>query len=132
MSFRAAVPVSNATRKLGEASIPVATREYRDGRKALRVKITDTSQAASIRQQFTEQLLQVGNEVAGNQRGVVLGGAPAVQSFYPKRRTSRAVLLVGARYLIEIEVDDTAAADDAAKVAQALNLQPLSGKSAGK
>jgi hypothetical protein len=119
---------SLATRDVRELRVPVVVREYTSGKRRLRVKITDTTDLPAVRQELVDQLTQIGDATTGNQHGLVLRGIPAIAAYHEHGRISRASLLAGGRYLVEIMVHDTDAAEDALRVAEAMNLGALVAK----
>jgi hypothetical protein len=119
---------SLATREVRELRVPVAVREYTSGKRRLRIKITDTTDLPAVRQELVDQLTQIGDVTTGNQHGLVLRGMPAITAYHEQTRISRASLLAGGRYLVEIMVHDTDGAEDALRAAEGLSLGSLSAK----
>ena len=121
--------VSAAGREGSGTEIAIAARNYLAGKQRVRVKITDTALAPAARRAVSERLAELGNEAAGNQRGVFVRGYPAVSADFAQERSSRASALIGDRYLVQVVVDEAAQPDAALKVIEQLDWGKLAPKS---
>jgi len=111
--YEAAGPARTGTMpaELGEAS--VASRQYKQGKALLSLKITDTADAPQVRAELIPQLTAIGNAPTGEQKGAIDDGVVGITAYHAKVNASRAVALVGGRFLVEVMVDDTIKPDDA-------------------
>ena len=126
---------SAADREGSGTEIAIAARNYVAGKQRVRVKITDTALAPAARRTVSERLDQLGNEAAGNQRGVFVRGYPAVSAHFTQERSSRASALIANRYLVQVMVDEAAKPDAALEVIEQLDwgkLAPKTGKAPAK
>jgi hypothetical protein len=97
--------------ELGEAT--VASRQYKQGKALMSLKITDTSDAPQVRAELVPQLTAIGNAPTGEQRGAIDDDVVGITAHHAKVNASRAVALVGGRFLVEVMVDNTVKPDDA-------------------
>jgi hypothetical protein len=135
VGFSASGDARTGARESSEGRAHVATREYvAKDKSALRIKITDTAEIASLRESLREQLTVMGQGSSGNQTGALIAGHPGVVAYDKPRRLSRAVMLVRGRFLVEAMVRDT---DHSAAAREALEKLPVTAlpkdeKSSGK
>jgi hypothetical protein len=97
--------------ELGSAT--VAARAYKDGKAQLNLKITDTTDAPSLRRDLSVQLTSVGNAPTGSQTGALEDGMPGVRAYHAESKVSRASALIAGRFLVEALVDNAVEEDDA-------------------
>lgn len=97
--------------ELGEAT--VASRQYKQGKALMTVKITDTSDSPQVRAELVPQLTAIGNAPTGEQRGAIDDGVVGITAHHAQVNASRAIALVGGRFLVEVMVDNTIKPDDA-------------------
>jgi hypothetical protein len=126
--MRAEGAVSAAGREGSGTEVAVAARNYVAGKQRVRVKIIDTALSPAARRAVSERLAQIGNEAAGNQRGVFVRGQPAVVAHFADQRASRASALIANRYLVQVMVNEAAQPDAAIKVIEQLDWGKLAPK----
>jgi hypothetical protein len=129
--LRAAGDVSSTVREDGQAKLAVAARNYKLADKDVRVKISDTGMLPNARRVVSNRLTLIGNAAVGNERGVFVRGYPAVVAHYPEQRVSRASVVLGNRYLVQVMVRNATEADDALRVIEHLDwtsVAPKQGK----
>lgn len=97
--------------QLGEAT--VASRQYKQGKAILNLKVTDTAHAPQLRADFVPQLTSIGNLPTGEQTGALEDDIPGVRAYHASVNASRAIALIGGRFLVEALVDNTVKPDDA-------------------
>ncbi|HMI93693.1 MAG TPA: hypothetical protein VK509_20105 [Polyangiales bacterium] len=121
--------VSSAYRTGSGTQIAAAARNYIAGKQTVRVKIIDTAFSPNARRAVSERLAEIGNEAAGNQRGVFVRGNPAVVAHFAQEHTSRASALIANRFLVQVMVNEAAQPDAALKVIEQLDWAKLAPKS---
>ena len=129
--LRAASEVSSTVREASQAKLAVAARNYELGDKDVRVKISDTGMLPNARRVVSNRLTLIGNDAVGNERGVFVRGYPAVLAHYPDQRVSRASVVLGNRYLVQVMVRNASNAEDALRVIEQLDwtsFAPKQGK----
>lgn len=123
--FSAREDLNEGTVRFGEAVLPVASREYGDGDRTLYLKLTDTAAAPAVHQQVIEELTQSGKRAGTFVRGDIVRGYPGIFSYSPTHASSKAALLVGERYLIELRIHPTPDPEEARRVFEALDWSDL-------
>lgn len=113
----------NMPAELGEAS--VASRQYKQGKALLSLKITDTADAPQVRAELIPQLTAIGNAPTGEQKGAIDDDVVGISAYHAKVNASRAVALIGGRFLVEVMVDDTIKPDDAWTAVSELDADDL-------
>lgn len=98
---------------------------YKRADRTLRLKLTDAGRLPQLRKTIGESLTLVGNQATGNQRGLLIAGKPALASYDERRKVSRAVVVAGGRYVLELTLQGAESADEAAKAAESIDLAKL-------
>jgi hypothetical protein len=129
-ALRAVGTVSAGARAGSSTEIVMAARNYSAGEQRVRVKIIDTAISPEARRAVSEHLAMIGNEAAGNQRGVLVRGQPAVVAHFAEQRASQASALIGNRYLVQVMVNEPPKPDAALDVIEQLDFGKLAPKSA--
>ena len=106
----------------------MTARNYTQGKKTVRVKITDTGMLPNARGVVSKRLTMIGNEAVGNERGVFVRGYPAVVGHFPEQQVSRASAVVAERYLVQVMVRGATDAEDALRVIEELDFGKLAPK----
>ena len=119
---------SSTIREGGESKLAVSARNYSDGDKSVRVKITDTALLPNARRVVSNRLLLVGNDTVGQERGLFVRGYPGVLAHFEDQKVSRATVLVDGRYLIQVMVRDAGGPDEALQIIEQLDWQKLAPK----
>jgi hypothetical protein len=127
-SLKAESPISSTVREGNDAKLAISARNYKQGSKTVRVKITDTGMLPNARGVVSRRLTMVGNGAVGNERGVFVRGYPAVLAHFPDQKVSRASAVIGSRYLVQVMVRDAADAEDALRVIERLDFGQLAPK----
>lgn len=124
--FTAIAKAATTVRAGDEAELAVAARNYRNGPKTMRIKVTDTAKLPGARRAVSGRLTMIGNEAVGNERGVFIrGNNPAVIAHYQQQRVSRASAMVGNRYLFQVLINNTDQAEEALRVLEQIELAKL-------
>lgn len=97
--------------ELGEATL--ATRQYKQGQALMNLKITDTADAPQLRAELVPQLTALGNAPTGEQKGAIDDDVAGISAYHAKVNASRALALIGGRFLVEVMIDNTIKPDDA-------------------
>jgi hypothetical protein len=128
-ALRAVGTVSSGARAGSSTEIVMAARNYSAGEQRVRVKIIDTAISPEARRAVSERLAMIGNEAAGNQRGVFVRGQPAVVAHFTEQRASQASALIANRYLVQVMVNEPQQPDAAIEVIEQLDFGKLAAKS---
>jgi hypothetical protein len=102
-----------------------AARRYRSGESLMNVKITDTADAPGVRRELAEQLAMTGNAPTGHQRGRIDGAITGVLAYHENVRASRAMALIGGRFLVEVMVEQADEEDVAWSAIEAIDAKAL-------
>lgn len=119
---------SSTVREGDDARLAVSARNYKDGSKTVRVKVTDTALLPKARRVVSNRLLLLGNDTVGQERGVFVRGYPGVLAHFDDQKVSRATVIVNGRYLIQVMVRGASAPDEALKVIEQLDWRKLAPK----
>lgn len=132
--FTAEGDAAEATIELGTATVPVATRHYRDGKRTLYLKITDTSPVPEAARTIIDSLGK-SEEAAGTfSRGGLVRGYPGVFSYSPRHLSAKGALLVDGRLLLELRISPGTDPDEPRSVLEALDwsgVAPAQGPAGG-
>jgi hypothetical protein len=111
--------------RAGEKSISVVSQLYSRGDHEIYVKITDTAQAAFMRDSVLKRLDTPGNAGNGFMHSRLVAGQPAIVEFYPAASNNKLTALVGNRYVVDVRITRASSPYDAIKVFEALPLSKL-------
>jgi hypothetical protein len=120
--------LSSTVREGGDAKLAVAARNYKDGDRTVRVKITDTGLLPNARRVVSRRLTMIGNAAVGSERGAFVRGYPAVVAHFPEQQVSRASAVLANRYLVQVMVRGAKEPDDALRVIEQLDFGKLAPK----
>lgn len=115
--------VASTEQRSGPAQFVAVARNYVLGAASARVKITDTAQMPSARHVLSSHLALIGNEAAGHEHGAFVREAPALLAHGDAY--SRAIALVGGRFLVQINVQGSADPNAAQSLLEKLDWSAL-------
>jgi hypothetical protein len=127
-TLQAESATSSTVREGSDAKLAVSARNYKQGSKTVRVKITDTGMLPNARGVVSRRLTMIGSEAVGNERGAFVRGYPAVIAHFPEQQVSRASAVIGSRYLVQVMVRGATGAEDALRVIEQLDFGQLAPK----
>jgi hypothetical protein len=125
LGFSAAAPLIDGPTSAGDQPLRVVARQYRDADRQLYVKVTDTGQAAFMRDPVLLRLSATGSPADGFLHGRLVAGYPVVAQYYPESRSSQVMALAGDRYLIEVRMSPAKSPYEAQQVLKSLGLGKL-------
>lgn len=123
--FKASGAVSSTVRAAQGWRQPVAARNYVAGKKTARIRVLDTAETPEARREVGRKLTLIGNEAAGNERGLLVLRRPAVTSHLRSQRVDRATMLAGGRYLVDVIVRESSEPGDAIALLEVLDWSGL-------
>jgi hypothetical protein len=117
--------VGTAVSEGSASKLAVAARNYKSGDKTALLKITDTALLAGARRTVAGKLLLLGNAAVGHERGLFVRNYPAVLAHFDDQRLSRASMVVGGRYLVQISISNASDPEEALRVLELLDWSKL-------
>lgn len=116
---------TGSTSGLGALQATHVSRTYRSGTREGRIEITDTSLVPVMRSGFMVAQSAFIDSPEQQRRGVTVGNHPAVLKWRRHDNRSQVQILVGNRYLLQLEVRPAATPDEAMRLAGHLDLSGL-------
>lgn len=103
--------VEGQTVDAGGLKLTTAEREYRKGSNTVRVQLMDYSESAPMLQAITAMWAFSSETTEGYQKGVSIEGAKGMETYENAPKKGSLMLLVGGRYLLQIETQGLPAAE---------------------
>jgi hypothetical protein len=123
--LKAAHELDGKTEKMGALQISSAKRQYTSGESQVRVSITDSSGAPMMRAPFALAAMVEEDSSSGYKKGKKIAGYTAIVEWKERAKRSEVTMLLGERFVVNVEVDKAAKPDAAEAIAQSLKLDDL-------
>lgn len=124
-SFEQHGELDGSTSNMGGMQVTKVERKYKAGESSAEITITDANLVAMLKVPFAMIAMVNEDSTRGFKKGTRIADQPAIVEWVEKSKHSKATLLVGGRYIVNVEVRKADAMDAAEKLVTSLDIAAL-------
>lgn len=117
--------LDGSTNSMGGMQVTKVERDYKSGEQSADIEITDANMVAMLKMPFAMISMINEDSTRGFKKGKQVAGQPAIVEWTESSKHSKVTMLVGDRYIVNVEVRHATANDAAEKLAAALDIAGL-------
>lgn len=117
--------LDGSTNSMGGMQVTKVERHYKAGGQRAQIEIVDANLVAMLKMPFAMISMINEDSTRGFKKGKQVAGHPAIVEWTESSKHSKVTILVGDRFIVNIEVRDASAMDAAEKLASALDIAAL-------
>lgn len=117
--------LDGSTNNMGGMQVTKVRRTYKAGEQRAEVEILDANMVAMLKMPFAMISMINEDSTRGFKKGKQVSGQPAIVEWTEDSKHSKVTMLVGDRYIVNVEVHQAGANDAAEKLAAALDIAGL-------
>lgn len=123
--YKADGDVDGRTQKAGGFKVTVVKRRYKLDKARANITITDTSMSPMLRAPFKMAAIVEEDSSSGYKKGTTIADHTAIVEWLKSSKRSKATLLAGDRFVLEVSVSGTDKDDAASTLIEQVNLDSL-------
>ena len=117
--------LDGSTNKMGMFTVTTVKRSYKAGGPRARITISDTAMSPMLRAPFAMVSMIDEDSSQGFRKGTKIEGNNAIVEWEKSSKHSKATVLAGQRFLVEVSVSDAIKEDQAASLMKLIDLGAL-------